>query len=43
MSITSGDRTNKFGRVHHKGASLSSDFRQLLIDNLMKNGANAVT
>ena len=43
MSIPSGDRTNKFGSVYHKGASLSSDFRQLLIDNLIKNGANAVT
>jgi hypothetical protein len=29
--------------VYHKGASLSSDFRQLLIDNLIKNRANAVT
>ena len=43
MSIPSGDRTNKFGRVYYKGASLSSDFRQLLIDNVIKNGANAVT
>ena len=43
MAIPSADRTNKFGRVYHKGASLSSDFRQLLFDNLIKNGANAVT
>ena len=44
MLIPSGDRTNKFVRVYHKGAFLSSDFRQLLIDNLIKkNGANVVT
>jgi hypothetical protein len=30
--------------VYHKGASLSSYFRQLFIDNLIKkNGANAVS
>ena len=43
MSIPSGDRTNEFVRVYHKGASLSSDFTQLLIDNLIKNGATSVT
>ena len=43
MSIPSGERTNKFVRVYHKGASLSSDFRQLLIDNVIKNEATSVT
>ena len=39
----SSDRTNQFGRVYRKGSALSSDFRQLVIDDLIKNGANTVT
>lgn len=43
ISSLSPDRTNQFGRVYRKGTALSPDLRQLLTDDLIKNGANTVT